>query len=226
MSKPPNRKPSTRAVKKTRAAKTPRNAPAEVAPLTPRLSGRHTKCSPELTQAIIDGIRIGCSMEVAAQANGVGRTTLLGWRARGEAELIRFDRLCDAAEKAGRDVDAIHLNEREAQFVDFYLALLKAEAVAESSAVFRLYELTRKGAEFKPGQWQAIAWWLERRHPERWGRKDRTEPTQTIDFGLRIESVEVTATTTPGASGEVLDVNGAIVAQASRYAHLVSSTAD
>ncbi len=218
-------KPNARTVKHTRAAKTPRRAPAEVRAAALSLFGRPTKCTPELKHEIVANIRVGCSLGVAARACGVGRTTLLDWRARGEAEVDRLDRL--SAESGDDDavIDALEPSPSELPFVDFYLALVKAEAEAELRAVTVIFQASSAHGQYK-GQWQSAAWWLERHHPERWGRKDRTEPTQTIDLGLRIESVEVTATTTPGASGEVFDVNGAIVAQASRYAHLVSSTAD
>lgn len=51
------------------------------------------------------------------------------------------------------------------QFRDFLDAVKKAEAGAEA----RLLLLVEKAAA---KNWQAAAWRLERKHPERWGRKD------------------------------------------------------
>jgi hypothetical protein len=53
---------------------------------------------------------------------------------------------------------------------EFYDAVTKAESESEVRAV----ALLRKHAE---KQFQAAAWWLERKYPKRWGRKERLELT-------------------------------------------------
>jgi hypothetical protein len=55
------------------------------------------------------------------------------------------------------------------EFLEFVEALKKAEAEAEVESV----ALIRRSAQ--EGQWQAAAWFLERRKPSEWGRKDRHE---------------------------------------------------
>jgi transposase len=50
-------------------------------------------------------------------------------------------------------------------YADFFAACARASSVAESNAVAAIYE----GA----GAWQGRAWFLERRFPQRWGKKDR-----------------------------------------------------
>ncbi|GIW89988.1 MAG: hypothetical protein KatS3mg109_0420 [Pirellulaceae bacterium] len=50
----------------------------------------------------------------------------------------------------------------EAEFAD---AVKKADAKAEAMAIARITEAGRT-------QWQALAWRLERRYPERWGRRN------------------------------------------------------
>jgi transposase len=52
------------------------------------------------------------------------------------------------------------------EFDDFFASIEKAISVGEMTALDRLGH----GA---PG-WQAQAWFLERRFPQRWGKKDRT----------------------------------------------------
>ena len=54
-------------------------------------------------------------------------------------------------------------------FLEFVEAVKKAEAEAEVESV----ALIRRSAQ--DGQWQAAAWFLERRKPSDWGRKDRHE---------------------------------------------------
>jgi transposase len=56
-------------------------------------------------------------------------------------------------------------------FRDFWNAIKKAEAEAETK-----YTGVIKDAA-NTGNWTAAAWWLERRYPERWGKRDRLEMT-------------------------------------------------
>ena len=59
-------------------------------------------------------------------------------------------------------------------------ALEKAEAAGVASRLERINAAGRSGA------WQADAWWLERRYPEQWGRRDRVqvrhEGTVTVEM--------------------------------------------
>ena len=54
----------------------------------------------------------------------------------------------------------------EKPFSDFSEAIKKAEADGETYRVSRIIQASAE-------QWQAAAWWLERKMPERWGRRDR-----------------------------------------------------
>lgn len=53
----------------------------------------------------------------------------------------------------------------ESGFVDFLDAIKTAEAQFERNALQRIHRASRLGT------WQAAAWLLERRHPQRWGAK-------------------------------------------------------
>ncbi|NCC84677.1 MAG: hypothetical protein EOM03_11205 [Clostridia bacterium] len=55
--------------------------------------------------------------------------------------------------------------EKSGLYRDFYEAVKRGESVAEGGAVS---EILRAGKE---GNWQAFAWFLERKFPKRWGRK-------------------------------------------------------
>ena len=50
-------------------------------------------------------------------------------------------------------------------YVQFYHAVKKAEADAE---ILRVARINKAGQE---GNWQADAWYLERRYPDKWGRR-------------------------------------------------------
>lgn len=58
---------------------------------------------------------------------------------------------------------------------DFLDSIKEAEDYAEAAAVERI---RRSGKD----NWTALAWWLERKHPQKWGRQ------QTIDIDGKIQS--------------------------------------
>ena len=64
------------------------------------------------------------------------------------------------------------------QYVQFYHAAKKAEADAEALRVARI---SKAGNE---GNWQADAWYLERRYPNRWGK--RVSEVQGPDGGALV----------------------------------------
>lgn len=49
----------------------------------------------------------------------------------------------------------------------FWRAVKKAEALAENAAIQTIQKAAEKN-------WQASAWWLERKFKDRWGRQDKT----------------------------------------------------
>ena len=67
----------------------------------------------------------------------------------------------------------------------FYEAIQKAEA----EAIIRNLLIIQK--EAKNGNWQAAAWFLERKAPEEWGRKDKaTISTEGNGLVIKIEKVD------------------------------------
>jgi transposase len=61
-----------------------------------------------------------------------------------------------------------------ARFVGFVGAIEKAEAEAHLAHVATIQTAATDGT------WQASAWWLERRCPEDWGRRDRLEIISSV----------------------------------------------
>lgn len=116
------------------------------------MTGRPTKCTPDRVKRIIDALKGGNTREVAYAYAGVSRGAFYKWLARGEAQLL-----------LDLDPDAIPESERP------YVDLVEGVKRAESEAVVRNVLLVSKAAETS---WQAAAWWLERRYPQDWGRKD------------------------------------------------------
>lgn len=114
--------------------------------------GRPTKLTPERHARIIELIRTGAFADTAAAAAGVHRATYYEWMARG--------RDCE------RDDDGEAVTEADRAFADFHDAVKEAEAVGETLAIGRIQNHSKD-------TWQAAAWYLERKYPERWGRVDR-----------------------------------------------------
>ena len=106
--------------------------------------------NPAITAVVVDGIERGLYLETAAALAGIDKSTLWRWLKRG------------ARDKSG----AYH---------EFCNAVKGAMARAESNLLDILQTAaTRK----KSPDWTAAAWILERRHPEKWGRKR----FQTVNF--------------------------------------------
>lgn len=109
--------------------------------------GRKTKLTAEVQSKFLRAIRAGNWIETCCDYVGINPDTYYEWMKRGE--------------KTG-DGNAIYR--------EFRAAVLEARASAEIESVARIRVSGQKG------DWKADAWYLERSHPERWG-KQRVEVT-------------------------------------------------
>jgi len=100
-------------------------------------------------------VRAGNYLEVAAAFAGIHRSTLFDWMRRG-------------ARERERRLKGEPPNVEEDAFVEFSDAIQKALAEAEVRDVAIIGKAAQE-------HWQAAAWRLERKFPERWGRRDRLE---------------------------------------------------
>ncbi len=119
--------------------------------------GRPTKLNEDVQHKICSAIRAGNYIETAAAYAGINKSTLYDWMKRGEREKQRV-------EKNPR----YRVRKREEPFVEFSNAIEKALADAE----IRDVAIIARAAE---DVWQAAAWRLERKFPDRWGKKMRVE---------------------------------------------------
>jgi len=106
--------------------------------------GRPGKLTPEMKELIIKYILSGNYIEVAALAAGISKVTLYNWIKRGRR----------AREQGRWNI-----------YRDFLNAIEQAFAKSEAHDVF----IITQAAET---QWQASAWRLERKFPDRWGKKE------------------------------------------------------
>jgi len=118
----------------------------------------------KLTEQLIEDaaklIEAGNYQKHVAQALGVDESTWYRWLREGEQSE----------------------DENDLKY-KFYQSIKKAEA----KAVARNVALIQRAAQ--EGNWQAAAWWLERKFPSEWGKKDKLDIG--ADDGLRIEIVKV-----------------------------------
>ncbi len=132
--------------------------------------GRGTKLTPLVQQQILSALTAGNYAKIAAGYAGVGESTYYEWKERGEQD-----------KAAGR----------RTPFAEFAESVKKAENDAEVRAVSLIHQAM-------PGDWQAAMTYLERKFPERWGRRARVEvtgagggPITTVDLSkLSVETLE------------------------------------
>jgi Helix-turn-helix domain of resolvase len=130
-----------KAPRPTRNTRSPRPAPrgrARAAKTPGRRPGRPSKLSPDAVAQLEQLVRAGTTIDVAAAFVGVSRGTFYRWLKQGE--------------NARAGTVARDLHDRVA----------RARAESESVLVARIGQAAAKGS------WQAAAWLLERRFPERW----------------------------------------------------------
>lgn len=116
--------------------------------------GRPTKLTPELQTRIVNFLRTGAYVETAAAAAGVSKQTLYDWLKRGAR--VGRDELGEVTPKDHPDAD--------------YARFLDAVEVAQAEADVGDLAIIRKAAQ--DGYWAAAAWRLERKHPDKWGRRE------------------------------------------------------
>lgn len=122
------------------------------------VTGRPTKLTKELQARIERAVASGNYIETAAQLNGVHKSTLYRWLKRGNEERERLERNPDAEP-----------DPQEAPYVEFCDVIQRALAHSEAADVAVI------GQAARAGQWQAAAWRLERKFPQRYGRRDHLD---------------------------------------------------
>lgn len=121
------------------------------------MAGRPTVLTPEVQEAIVKALHVGAYVETAAATAGIRKSTLYDWLRRGAREKRRLLKEKKAKPKRG-----------ESRYVAFSDAVKKAMADSELLDIATIAKASRR-------TWQAAAWRLERKYPDRWGRRDRID---------------------------------------------------
>ena len=106
------------------------------------MAGRKLTLDQELIDRICLAIRAGNYAKVACEMVGVGESTYYRW--------------LELSEKPKPNPIYVELRE----------SVKRAEAEAEVQSVALIKQAAQEG------KWQAATWYLERKHNDRWGRKD------------------------------------------------------
>lgn len=148
------------------------------------MAGRPTKLTPELQNQICAFLMAGNFVETVCDFVGISKETFYEWIRRGNR---------------GWEKDI------EGGYVAFSDAVKKAVAQVEMATVHEL----RQG----PMNWQSKAWWLERRHPDKWGNRSKntqlnlnvdltTLPDEVIDRLARGEDIDLATVTSESRAGK------------------------
>lgn len=147
----------------------------DVAPIGP-VRTRGTVLNDDVARLYMGAIVAGANREEAATLAGISPRTVEVWRRRlREAYGGDIDR---ALEDDTPDEDG-HLP-TIADLIAFFRGVERADA---AMVVDRLNRIRRAG---ESGTWQADAWYLERRYPDRFGRRQRVEHAGAPDAPVRV----------------------------------------
>ncbi len=110
--------------------------------------GRKTKLTPETQEKICKYIKTGYTIEQSCALAGIGVSTYYAWKEKGKtAKRGKFREFLEAVKNAEKIAEAK------------YLAIITKAAVGDPL----------KGVK---GDWKAAAWYLERRNPKQFARRD------------------------------------------------------
>jgi transposase len=142
--------------------------------LTRPIPPEAVKLTPQRVKTILANIAAGGYIEQSCVAAGITARSYNRWLERGRAE-------------------------PDSVFGELLELAQRAEAIAEA----RLVRFVQIAAE-DPRNWAAAMTMLERRHPERWGRKDRVH--STVDATHKLEIVFAKVKESSDVDDQAIDV--------------------
>ena len=146
---------------------------------------RPSKLTDEVQENICNWLKLGYYQEDAAIMAGISPSTYYEWMKKGESERIALDSGEDALALPEHPLPASEEEPSEIEFVyrfmEFSEAVKKARAEAEGAHIRNI----RKAAD--NGVWQASAWFLERSHPKKWGKRSQLDVIAENDEPIQFE---------------------------------------
>jgi hypothetical protein len=124
-----------------------------------RPGGRPSKLTAEVIQKVKEILPVALYIETVAAYLSIDRQTFYNWLQRGEKEAQRLEQQLKPKPKA-----------KETLYLEFFATIQKALAEGEFLNALLIRTTAAEGKA-----WQAAAWLLERRFPERWGLRHKLE---------------------------------------------------
>jgi len=147
------------------------------------VTGRPTKLTPVLSKDIVRLIAEGNYISTACQANGISSNTYDNWLNWGEEGREPYLAFFIAIKRAEAEAEARRVARVEAAGIGGNLVRKKTITTKDGSVI--------EDEQFAQPQWLADMTHLERRHPDRWGRKDRTRVDINERKSITITHVEI-----------------------------------
>lgn len=148
---------------------------------------RQTKLTPERQEKIINAIASGTYFETACTYAGISAACGKDWLMRGRGthptrpQQPIYINFVNAVEKAQADSEALRVARikqagQGGQVVTEEIVEEPGEIITQTDGtIIERPGKTRTRRTYTHAQWQADAWYLERRYPQRWGRHDRLD---------------------------------------------------
>lgn len=127
------------------------------------MTGRPTKLTPEITEAVCDALVEGLSIEGACARAGIAPSTYYDWNARGADGEALFVEFAEATARARAEVE-----ERLLESVEWAAGeRIRKKALGQGRDAEIVDEVER--------DWRAAAWLLERKFPGAYGNRSKVE---------------------------------------------------
>ena len=129
--------------------------------------GRPTALTPEVSDIIYNYVANGNYPGTACMAAGLDESTIYKWR--NKAAL--YKQWLDDNSIYTDDIEDLPDHDNGLIYYQFFMRLKTAESLAEINHVNNLKAAGAAGPQF----WAASATYLERKHPDRWGKRDAVD---------------------------------------------------
>lgn len=143
------------------------------------MAGRTSRLNGAIAEVICNAVRSGVWMDTAARIAGINPRTLYKWLEKGNAYLL--------AQSRGENLVKGGLVKKYSLYGKFVKKVQKAMAEGEMKDLLKIDIASEK-------IWQAAAWKLERRWPQRWALLKRQETRTEIhktETNITIESLDL-----------------------------------
>ena len=149
---------------------------------------RRTEITQDIIDRLLEVISAGNYNIVACQVAGIAEPTFYAWLKRGEADILAghenlYTQLIESLKCAQAN--------QEAGIVGKLLSAVDGGEVTRRTVVHRKDGTEVETEEYSQPQWLGLMTFLERRHPDRWGRRESKQIDITEYKRIEVTHIEV-----------------------------------